>query len=140
MDNSTDFFSNDFDCYVNPVNCVGVMGAGLAKEFKARFPHNYRVYRDFCKSGYLAPGKILFVPEKGKFIANFPTKVDWRDPSKLEYIQLGLAELINVLENTTVKTIAMPALGCGLGGLQRNDVFPLILDTFKNTHYSLQLF
>ena len=112
---------------VNPVNCVGVMGAGLAKAFKQKATTNYHAYKAECDAGRLKPGK-LFVYDRGytpklplqplRYIINFPTKDDWRDPSQIQHIDRGLHTLRKVLKaHPDMHTIAMPALGCGLGGL-----------------------
>ena len=118
------FFSGKI--LVNPVNCVGVMGAGLAKKFKLMFPENYIFYRKNYRS--LKPGKLLIYRGE-KTIINFPTKTHWREKSKIEYITTGLAE-VEKLE--TDEFIFIPALGCGLGGLSWDKVRPEILKLKKN--------
>jgi len=125
---------------VNPVNCLGVSGAGLALQLKQRFPKNYRIYRQICKAGKLRPGRVLIVAipkiianSPQRYIANFPTKDDWRDPSKLEYITSGLKRLIPELKAMKVKSIAFPKLGCGLGGLSwETQVYPAIEKAFNS--------
>lgn len=111
------------DALVNPVNCVGVMGKGLALEFKKRFPYNFKVYQEACESGQMQPGKMLVVPLGGKptlaskCIINFPTKRHWRNPSRMEDIEAGLMDLAHVVFDNNIASVAVPALGCGLGGL-----------------------
>lgn len=107
---------------VNPVNCVGVMGAGLALQFKRRFPSNFAAYQDDCRSGILHPGRVTLFREAGCWIVNFPTKDHWRDPSRLEWVESGLAYLRKVLDLDRIRSVAVPALGCGLGGLKWPDV------------------
>jgi O-acetyl-ADP-ribose deacetylase (regulator of RNase III) len=115
---------------VNPVNTVGVMGKGLALQFKKTFPANYRAYEVAAKAGAIEIGKI-FVFEMGKFvlpryILNFPTKRHWREPSRLEYIESGLRDLVRIIRERKIRSIAIPPLGAGLGGLAWRDVRPLI--------------
>ena len=105
---------------VNTVNTVGVMGKGIALQFKQQYPNNYKIYRDACKNGSFKTGDILVVEEgdllNKKIIINFPTKAHWRNKSKYEYITLGLEALKKVIEAQNIKSIAIPPLGCGNGG------------------------
>lgn len=123
-------FDLNVDALVNPVNCVGVMGKGLAEEFKIRYPGNFRTYQSACIVGGVRVGKIFVYPtgltEGVKFIFNFPTKQHWRNPSRLKWIEDGLLDLLEVIMATDTKTIGIPALGCGEGGLSWNDVQPRI--------------
>ncbi len=123
-------FEEDLEALVNPVNCVGVMGAGLALQFKNRYPDNYKFYVKAWKDGQFESGDIFchILEGKGnpKFILNFPTKRHWRDPSKIEYIQEGLQTLAVSIQLNEIKSIGIPALGCGLGGLDWKDVKPLM--------------
>lgn len=106
------------DAIVNPVNCKGVMGAGLAKEIKERYPKAYSDYRILCKNERIRPGIVTYTEENGKYILAFPTKDHWKDPSKMEYIESGLESLVEVIKRLQLTSIAIPALGCGLGGLE----------------------
>ena len=125
-----DIFRSGAEALVNPVNCVGVMGAGLAKQFRERFPENYRVYRDVCRAGDLEPGSVLAVYDctnaRRQWIINLPTKRDWRDPSRLDWIASGLDALAAEVRRTEVWSVAVPMIGCGLGGLGWRDVRPMI--------------
>lgn len=118
------------DALVNAVNCVGVMGKGIAKQFKERFPDMFTEYRKACKDNKVVPGKMHVYqnqePDGPKYIINFPTKRDWRDNSRMEDIQSGLADLALTIRNLGIGSIAIPALGSGLGGLKWNDVRPKI--------------
>lgn len=121
-------FYSGADALVNAVNCVGVMGAGLAKAFKVRYPAMNDEYELYCRLGLLKPGVMhtyILDPNQGKYIINFPSKDDWRDPSKIEYIQLGISALVLETWRWKFKSVAIPALGCGLGGLDWKDVRPL---------------
>jgi O-acetyl-ADP-ribose deacetylase (regulator of RNase III) len=111
----------DVDALVNTVNTVGVMGKGVALQFKEAFPANFFAYEEACKRGEAQIGK-MFVTETGRldgprWIINFPTKKDWRHPSKLEYVRAGLVDLVNVVREREIRSIALPPLGCGHGGL-----------------------
>jgi len=122
------------DALVNTVNCVGVMGKGIALQFKQAFPQNTKVYERACRAEELHPGTMLIVPtgELGtpKYIVNFPTKKHWKGDSKLIYIKAGLDTLIADIERMGITSIAIPPLGCGNGGLDWSDVFPLIQSAF----------
>lgn len=115
---------------VNTVNTVGVMGKGIALQFKENFPTNYKVYALACKNKELIPGKLLVVNEAtlegDKLIINFPTKTEWFLKSKYEYIEEGLQELARVIEKYNIESIAIPPLGCGNGGLKWEKVKPMI--------------
>ncbi|WP_144549662.1 macro domain-containing protein [Bacillus sp. X1(2014)] len=121
---------NRVEAIINTVNCVGVMGKGIALEFKNRFPENFQIYKNKCLTKELTIGRsfIYQVPnnEITKFIVNFPTKKHWRNPSKIEYIEEGLDNLTKLITEYNIKSIAMPALGCGNGNLDWNIVKPLI--------------
>jgi O-acetyl-ADP-ribose deacetylase (regulator of RNase III) len=124
----------DAEAIVNAVNCVGVMGRGLAAQFKAAYPENFKAYAASCKRREVVPGR-MFSFETGqltnpRFIVNFPTKRHWRDKSRVEDIEAGLIELIEEVKKRGIKSIAIPPLGCGLGGLDWKDVRPLIERAF----------
>ena len=127
-----DIFESGAAALVNPVNCVGVMGKGLALEFKKRFPRNFECYNDACAVGMLRPGKVHVVPAWSEahphYIINFPTKRHWRDRSRIEDIEAGLADLVRVIDEYAIDSVAVPALGCGLGGLVWSEVRQRILD------------
>lgn len=110
-----------FDCgaeaVVNPINCLGAMSRGLALEFKLRYPRMNNVYITLCAAKVIRPGKVWLWQAADYMVINFPTKDDWRNPSKLEWIKSGLEDLARLADQNRWKTIACPALGCGLGGL-----------------------
>ena len=129
-----DIFDADVEALVNAVNCSGVMGAGLALEFKDRWPKMFRAYREACDSRNVTVGKIHVWPTQKpspRFILNFPTKRLWRERSHLDYVRDGLEDLVDVVESLSITSIAIPALGCGLGGLAWKDVRPLIAKKFS---------
>lgn len=109
------------EAYVNTVNTVGVMGKGIALQFKNKFPHNYQMYLEACKLGTIAVGKLLVVTENfiegRKVIINFPTKKEWFRKSQYAYIEEGLKDLVRIIGQFQLKSVALPPLGCGNGGL-----------------------
>ena len=113
---------------VNTVNCEGYMGKGIAYQFKQYFPEMNDEYVKQCKSNKLAPGILFCYKTKDKIIINFPTKDKWREKSKKEYIIAGLNELVKVIEQYNIKSIAIPPLGSGNGGLIWSEVKQIILD------------
>ena len=128
-----DMFTSTTEALVNTVNCVGVMGKGVALEFKRRWPENYKAYKKACDSKALRPGSslifdrgALFISDSPRYIINFPTKDHWRSKSKLEYISTGLDSLVADVQRLGIASVAMPPLGCGNGGLDWGVVKPLI--------------
>ena len=124
------------DAVVNTVNTVGVMGKGIALMFKERFPKNYEAYVAACERDEVQIGK-MFVTSNDEFkgprwIINFPTKKHWRQPTKLEWIEVGLAALKSVIIEKGIRSIAIPPLGCGNGGLDWKVVRPLIEAALSN--------
>ena len=139
-----DIFDSDAEAFVNPVNCVGVMGKGLALKFKILYPDNFNAYKIMCDKGMLKPGYVIThtinqnryegseYNGNPKYIINFPTKDHWKDPSTLEYIESGLKALINIVDKNNIKSVAVPPLGCGLGGLNWDDVNKLFHQYLKD--------
>lgn len=118
---SGDILNEEVDALVNTVNCVGVMGRGIALQFKNAFPKNYKAYEAACKNKDVSPGR-MFVFSTGMlippyYIINFPTKRHWRGKSSLNDIENGLDDLARVIQTLGISSIAIPPLGCGLGGL-----------------------
>ncbi len=125
----------DAEALVNTVNCVGIMGRGIALQFRKEFPENYTVYKSACDRRELQPGKMLVFDlnrlQHPRFIINFPTKRHWKSKSRIEDIQAGLATLVEEVRRLKIQSIAIPPLGCGLGGLNWSDVRPLIEQAFN---------
>lgn len=121
---------------VNTVNTVGVMGKGIALQFKEAYPENYRRYKEVCKAGELEPGKLLVTRERNalgeKIIINFPTKTKWWLKSSYRYIEEGLQALVKVIEEQGIESIALPPLGCGNGGLKWEKVRALMEQYLKD--------
>jgi len=135
-----DLFESNAAIIFNAVNCEGVMGIGIAHEFKKRYPEMFELYRLACVSGIVSPGNSFnyLVEDENdvhQVIVNFPTKVLWRNNSRLEYIESGMQDFCKRLENGFYDkfvngnyTIAIPALGCGYGGLNWTDVLDILVN------------
>ena len=123
---------SDSQALVNTVNTVGVMGKGLALQFKEHFPENYKKYREVCKNKKLRVGQMLITTEKtvngDKIIVNFPTKTTWREPSQYSYIRDGLIALREEIIQRDIKSISIPPLGSRNGGLDWNQVKSMIIE------------
>jgi O-acetyl-ADP-ribose deacetylase (regulator of RNase III) len=130
-----DILQADTEALVNTVNCVGVMGRGIALQFRKAFPENFRMYEAACAREEVRPGRML-VFETGRltgprYIVNFPTKRHWKGKSRMEDIEAGLPSLLEEIRKRKIGSVAVPPLGCGLGGLNWNDVRPRIMRTFE---------
>jgi O-acetyl-ADP-ribose deacetylase (regulator of RNase III) len=125
-----DLLKEPVQAIVNTVNTVGVMGKGIALQFKEKFPENFKAYKKACDAGEVQTGKMLITTQhkigEPDIIVNFPTKQHWRQPSKLEYVEKGLDDLVEQIKKYQIKSIAIPPLGCGNGGLDWNIVKSLI--------------
>lgn len=142
-------FESKAEAIVNPVNCRGVMGKGIALEFKHRFPDCFHPYKKACDEGQLVPGVVLLVPpvistplfsETRPAIVLFPTKDHWRDRSRIEWIEAGLAHLKERYQQWGLRSIAMPQVGCGLGGLPWEGVQPIIEQYFADEPLDLLVY
>lgn len=124
----------EVDALVNTVNCDGYMGKGIALQFKQAFPGNFKAYEAACQRGDMVPGRMLIHDNGGlvnpRWIINFPTKRHWRNKSRLEDIASGLKALVADVQRLGIRSIAVPPLGCGLGGLNWADVRPMIEQAF----------
>jgi len=127
-------FDSGAEALVCPVNCVGVMGAGLAKEFAQRFNGFYAAYQYALRYYGLNIGKVdvWFYQPCNVRLVSFPTKVHWANPSYIQLVKDGLKSLVSEIKIHNLSSLAIPALGCGLGGLDWNDVRPLIEEAFKD--------
>ncbi len=132
-DPNASIFDSPLQAIVNPINCVGVMGGGLALEFKRRYPDLFRSYAERCGDHQVHPGEpYLYRDMGGRWILNFPTKNHWQEPSEMWMIVAGLGRVLRYWDCWYLTGIAFPALGCGLGGLDPEVVIPImvkILDT-----------
>jgi O-acetyl-ADP-ribose deacetylase (regulator of RNase III) len=129
-----DLLEQRVDAIVNTVNTVGVMGKGIALQFRRKWPDNFKAYEAACKRNEVVPCK-MFVFDNGrlvepKYIINFPTKRHWRQASRMSDIECGLEDLIEQVKALGIRSIAIPPLGCGNGGLDWSDVRPRIEEAF----------
>jgi O-acetyl-ADP-ribose deacetylase (regulator of RNase III) len=111
---------------VNTVNCVGVMGKGIAADFKRQYPDMFKLYKAICDDRLLEPGKLWLWRGPERWVLNFPTKKHWRRPSRLEWIDQGLRKFVYEYERRGIVEISFPRLGCGNGGLDWDDVRPVM--------------
>ena len=136
-----DMFATPYDVLVNAVNCVGVMGKGLALTFRNKYPNNYTQYAQVCKSKQLRPGQIFVTDINGQIIINAATKDHWRDPSYEEWVINTIVHIATWLTlHPSVKTIAVPKLGCGLGGLDWNRIRPVMEEAFSDCPQDIYIF
>lgn len=128
-----DLFASGAAALVNTVNCVGVMGKGVALQFRRKFPKNYLAYYNAYQRGILFPGGIFpfFDDDSCTHIINVATKDHWRDPSKIEWVELGARLILRYCESMYIPTVAIPPMGCGNGGLNWADVKPIIDRRFR---------
>ncbi|RKT47672.1 type II toxin-antitoxin system antitoxin DNA ADP-ribosyl glycohydrolase DarG [Thiocapsa rosea] len=131
-----DILCEDAEALINTVNCVGVMGRGIALQFKKAFPENFKAYAAACRNAEVQPGR-MFVFETGqltnpRYIINFPTKRHWRGASRMEDIDAGLDALVETLQRHDIRSIAVPPLGSGLGGLDWSAVRPRIESALRH--------
>ena len=139
-----DFFDYNADIRVNTVNCVGVMGAGVALAFKKRYPEMFKDYSRACSKKEVQPGIPHIWSENSMFnsltIVNFPTKIHWKDPSEYDYIEKGLVWLKLFLKDKEDSTVTLPALGCGHGGLDWSIVKRMVVEYLGNLSCTILLF
>ena len=135
-----DLFQSKAQTLVNTVNCVGVMGKGVALAFKERYPEMYEDYREKCQRGKINPGELTLYKEYEPWVLNFPTKRHWKSQSRLEDIDIGLRKLATGYKEWGITSLAMPALGCGHGGLDWNDVRALIEKYLGKTEIAIEIY
>ncbi len=133
------------EAIVNTVNTVGVMGKGIALQFKKAFPSNYKAYRDACKKGEIKIGSLFVYTDSNiisgeKVIINFPTKTDWRKSSEYDYIEKGLDHLLKIINENNIKSIAIPPLGAGNGGLEWEQVKRIIHTKMQSLEIDVFIF
>ena len=134
-------FDSKCSTLVNTVNCVGVMGKGIALEFKNRYPYMFGEYQMLCKEGKVKPGKpYLYRDLAGTSIINFPTKDNWRSPSKFSYITEGLKWFRQSYQELGITSVAFPPLGCGNGGLSWDDVGPKMYQELKDLPIEIEIY
>lgn len=137
---SGDLLKDDADVLVNTVNCRGVMGSGIALQFKERFSLNFLRYQQSCRNGTLKESEILEFKEKGKIIWNLATKRDWRDPSRLSWLIHGCKNLSLKIRVDQIKSIAIPAIGCNNGGADWEGVKDVLLKHLQGLDCDIRLY
>ncbi len=140
-----DLLESSAEALVNAVNIVGVMGKGIALQFREAFPGNYMLYRQACKDKRLSVGELLVTEETTKthgckIIINFPTKKHWRNPSEYFYIEDGLKALCKEIKDRGIHSIAIPPLGAGNGGLDWAKVKPMIEASLSDVDCDIYLY
>ncbi len=136
-----DLLQSDAQTLANPVNTVGVMGKGLAAQFKAAYPAMFDEYRALCENGQLSVGKLHLYKGPQKWILNFPTKTLWRSQSKVEDIEAGLKRFVDIYEPWGITSVAFPKLGSGLGGLDWDaQVHPLMHEHLNPLPIEVQIY
>ena len=135
---------SDAEALINTVNTVGVMGKGIALQFREKYTLNYDLYRNACEKKEVQIGRMFVTKTERighpKYIINFPTKIHWKGSSKIEYIERGLDDLVRVISEYNIQSIAVPPLGCGYGGLDWNIVKPLLLEKLGNVEADVFLY
>lgn len=140
---NSDILMAKTDAVVNTVNCVGVMGKGIALKFKEHFYENFKLYKKACDNGEVIIGKMFVYKtnlEYPKFIINFPTKQHWRENSRYEYIREGLKDLKKIIQINNIESISIPPLGCGNGGLSFDYVKEMILEYLSNLNIDVHIY
>ena len=139
-----DLLADSAQALVNTVNTVGVMGKGIALQFKEQYPHNYNIYRKVCKDGSFTVGQLLITEceynNEHKLIINFPTKTTWRKPSEYSYIESGLKALRNKIQEISIQSIAIPPLGSHNGGLDWVRVKKMIIDILSDLDCDIRIY
>lgn len=137
-------FDSEAQCLVNPVNCVGVMGKGLALEYKIHYPEMFRFYQKMCKERKLNLGQVGFYALKinpNKIICLFPTKQHWKESSTVVAIDSGLKAFVKYAPELKIQSVAFPKIGCGLGGLDFNhQIQPLFEKYFLSGDITVEIY
>lgn len=135
-----DIFKSPAQVIVNTVNTVGVMGKGIALEFKKRYPDMFQAYRDICDKRKLKTGSLMLYYEPDHWVLLFPTKENWRNPSRMEYIEAGLSKFCRTYAEKGITSVAFPKLGCGNGELNWSDVQPVMEKYLTNLPIDIYIY
>lgn len=135
-----DIFTSPAQVIVNAVNTVGVMGKGIALEYKNRYPRMFEIYKEACEKRKFQIGKLMLIDEQDHQILLFPTKESWRLPSKIEYIEKGLKTFAEKYTQNNITSIAFPKLGCGNGGLSWGIVKPMMEKYLKELPIDIYIY
>ena len=134
-------FDSDAETLVNPVNCRGTMGKGLALQFARRYPAVEETYKRDCAQGLVEPGKTrLYRTDTPVTVANLPTKDDWRQRSRIQWVRSGLSSLAEAMAKERLTSVAVPAVGAGLGGLSWKEVETAIYEILNDTDLTVTIY
>jgi len=133
-------FASSMQTLVNPVNCMGVMGAGLAKEFAVRYPVMLERYQSICQKNLLKPGKLWLYKNDSKWVLNFPTKDHWKDPSEYAFLEVGLDKFIATCVDKEITSVAFPLLGALNGQLDPTKVLDLMTARLKRCNIPVEIY
>lgn len=135
-------FNSKAQTIVNTINCVGVMGKGIALVFKLRYPLMFDIYKKYCNENYIVIGKLWLYKEQqnAPWVLNFPTKIHWKYPSKMEYIEKGLIKFTETFKEKNIKSIAFPLLGTHNGGLEREEVKEIMIKYLSKCNIPIEIY
>ena len=134
-------FSTKINTIVNSINCVGVMGAGIAFEFRLRYPQMFKEYKEMCDKEEITVGKLwIYNAPDGRKIINFPSKHHWKLPSKYEYLESGLQNFLEIYEKEDIDSVAFPVLGANKGSLPEKSVLKLMLNYLSNCDIPVEIY
>ncbi len=134
-------FTSECQTLVNTVNCQGVMGAGIALEFKLRLPEMFEQYVDLCRKGEIDIGRSwLYTPREGRWVLNFPTKRQWRYKSKIEYLEAGLNDFLSTYRGKGIESIAFPVLGASNGGLDEEESLSVMRKYLERCYIPVEIY
>lgn len=137
---SGNIFTTKCQTIVNTINCVGVMGAGIAYECRLRYPEMYQRYVELCNDGKIQIGKLWIYKAEDKWILNFPTKNHWKFESKIEYLEKGLSKFIETFKEKGIESIAFPILGASNGGIDPNVALEIMNKHLKNCDIEIEIY
>lgn len=136
-----DIFTSDCKTLVVPTNCMGPMGAGLAKQFRDRFVGLETRHKEMCRHGAICIGRLwLWKGDDTKWILALPTKTDWRLPSNMQYVKTGLDIFVETYQEYNLESVAFPVLGCGLGGLDKEEVIDVMVNKLSDLSIKIELY
>lgn len=135
-----DIFDSDTQTLVNTVNCVGVMGKGIALIFKQKYPKMFERYKELCNQKQIKIGRLWLYKNEKKWILNFPTKDHWRNPSEVDYLKLGLQKFVDTYEAKGITSISFPLLGASNGGLDPDVSLRIMKEYLKDVKIPVYIF
>lgn len=133
-------FNSSCQTIVNTINCVGIMGAGIALEFRFRYPQMYDRYQELCQQKLIDIGKLWLYKNSDKWILNFPTKKHWKNPSQQQYLELGLQKFLETYEERRIESIAFPLLGAKNGGIPENTSLKIMKEYLSKCRIPVEIY